>query len=220
MKPLKPVDFTAEITPLELSGPAGRLECVVGRPEISPKKVVGIVCHPHPLHGGTMNNKVVTTVCRSFQKLGVWSVRFNYRGVGQSEGSYGDVAGECQDLMAVIDQVKQLFADHTILLAGFSFGAFVAAFAATKIHPARLISIAPSVVNMDYSTLPTMPCPWLVIQGEQDEIVSPEAVYQWAAQVKPPVELIRISGVGHFFHGKLINLREVLMGALESDLSQ
>lgn len=158
-----------------------------------------------------MGNKVVHTVGRAWRELGIPSVRFNFRGVGHSAGEYGDGIGETDDLLAVYDWVKQQWPDVEILLAGFSFGSFVA-YRGSSLRPVRhLVTLAPPVHHYPYTDTAEPSCPWMVIQGEADEVVPPQEVYDWleTLQTQPRVE--RLPDVGHFFHGHLIKLRELLV---------
>src|SRR3990167_159180 len=127
-----------------IPGAIGRLEIITMRSQAQDKAVTAIICHPHPLHGGTMHNKVVHTIAKAFKDLGIKSVRFNFRGIGASEGSYGQGLGEVEDALAIVDWVKKVCPHDEIWLAGFSFGAYIAAQTATRISPAQLITIAPS----------------------------------------------------------------------------
>lgn len=194
---------------LLLPGPAGRLEVHVDLPEddVAALPLVAIVCHPLSTEGGTMHNKVVTMTARALRELGATTVRFNFRGVGESEGAFDAGKGELDDLRAVAAWVRQQRADAVLWLAGFSFGAYVSLRAAAQLQPAMLVSIAPPVGRWDFAgvTLPT--CPWLVIQGEADEIVDPQAVYDWLKKTKAQAELVRMPDTSHFFHRKLIDLR-------------
>ncbi len=192
--------------PITIAGPAGAIEAVLHDTDM-PLTHVGIICHPHPLQEGTMHNKVVTTVARTFNNMGINAVRFNYRGVGLSEGLYGDVVGEVADCKAVVAWAQQQWPHAKLWLAGFSFGAYIAAAAAEQVPTQQLISIAPAVERMPYSELGKINCPWLVIQGEADEVVTPQAVYDWFEALDAQKTLIRLPDTGHFFHGKLMDLR-------------
>lgn len=192
--------------PVTIAGPAGTIEAVVHDTDM-PITHVGIICHPHPLQEGTMHNKVVTTVARSFNDMGIAALRFNYRGVGLSEGEYGDVVGEVDDCLAVVAWALQRWPNAKLWLAGFSFGAYIAAATAAKVPTQQLISIAPAVERMPYTTLGVISCPWLVIQGEDDDVVTPQAVYDWFDALQAQKTLVRLPGTGHFFHGKLMDLR-------------
>jgi len=203
---------------IEIPGPCGVIEAAIEWPanadaSQAPDQIkdIAIVCHPHPLHGGTMNNKVVTTVARAFLKLGYAAIRFNYRGVGRSDGEFAQGEGETDDLFAVIDWVKKQFPNTTISLAGFSFGAYVATNAAHRLSDVKqLVLVAPAVHHHDYSKFGAITCPWIIVQGEDDEIVPPQQVFDWVATLPRPVTLIRMENTTHFFHGKLVELRDRL----------
>jgi alpha/beta superfamily hydrolase len=200
-----------------LPGPTGLLQVVAAPADPGTARHKSLViCHPHPLYGGTMNNKVVTTVFRTFRAAGFDVVRFNYRGVGRSEGVYDESRGETDDLLAVIAWLEQLKPQQPLWLAGFSFGSFVAAKGALRSSCEQLISLAPAAHHNDFAGLPTMTCPWLVIQPEADEVVPPQSVYDWVAHrpTATEIKLIRIPEASHFFHGKLILLRDTLLTEL------
>jgi uncharacterized protein len=197
-----------------LTGPVGALEVATALPAVTPTRLA-IICHPHPLFGGTMHNKVVTTVERSLRELGAATVRFNFRGVGSSHGSFDDGMGESDDLAAIVAFARSCYPALPLDLAGFSFGSFVAARMANAAEAARLITIAPAVTKWDFSQLSPPSMPWLIVQGEADEVVDPQAVYRFAANVQPAPRLIRMAECSHFFHGKLLELREVLTAALQ-----
>lgn len=198
---------------ISIAGPAGQLEAVQSEPTTVPIPYVGIVCHPHPLHSGTMNNKVVHTLVKSFRDLGMNTIRFNYRGVGNSAGSYGNGIGETEDVLAVIHWAQQNFPGNNICLAGFSFGAYVSLRAAIQTPIKLLISIAPPITHADLNGLvPT--CPWIIVHGEQDELFAIQEVIDWVKTITPTPELIRIPGASHFFHGKLIELRNELTNVI------
>jgi len=201
-----------------INGPSGNIEAVVEFPDDRSKNIVAVICHPHPLFEGNMNNKVVTTLVRTCQKLGAIAIRFNFRGIGASEGEYGNVTGELEDLRAVIIWAQQQYPDADLWLAGFSFGSYIAAKLATELPVKQLISIAPPVQNMDFAHLPKISCPWVIVQGDADEVVSAEQVYTWLQTRTEPYQLIRMPEVGHFFHGKLIELREDLVAAIRPQL--
>lgn len=201
---------------ITIPGPAGDIECIIEPPRADHQaSIMVVICHPHPQHGGTMNNKVVTTVAKAVQKMGAWSARFNYRGVGNSAGEYDNAIGEVDDLLAVVDYVTTQHPQLTLWLAGFSFGAYIAAKGATKVSAKQLISIAPSVENMDFQSLPEITIPWLVIQGDQDEIVSAQAVYEYVDSLPNPPKLIKMPAVGHFFHSRLPDLESALQDNLD-----
>jgi alpha/beta superfamily hydrolase len=199
-----------------LAGPAGDLE-VLATPQsdigLSPQ-TIAVICHPHPLFSGTMHNKVVTTLGWACRDLNIATVKFNFRGVGKSAGQYANGIGELEDLLAVIQWVKSCCPDAILWLAGFSFGSYIAACAATQLDVAQLVSIAPPVTNFHFPVPPAVSCPWLVVQGEQDEVIDAEAVFSWVETLHPQPTLIRMSAAGHFFHGKLVDLRRLLVERL------
>jgi uncharacterized protein len=204
--------FPEQSAHLLIPGPVGQLEALANRSAQNPQKIVAVICHPNPLHEGSMHNKVVTTIFKALDKLGIATVRFNYRGVGESEGEYGDVLGEQDDLRAVIDWVQQALPDYQLWLAGFSFGAFISASVCHERDDVRqLISIAPAVNMHEFEFLQNIQCPWLVVQGEQDEIVPAQEVVAFAKHPPSPLTFKLIPNVGHFFHGHLIELRELLI---------
>ena len=195
-----------------LIGPAGKLELLLTQPETPDFLITAIICHPHPLFGGTLHNKIVTTLASFFHKKGVHTIRFNFRGVGLSEGVYDEGKGEQQDLIAIMNEIKCKRPTHAIWLAGFSFGGFVAASVATRIPVAKLITVAPAISFFPAQLQVTSP--WIIIQGEEDEVVSPAAVYHWVEHAFPKPILIRIPHTGHFFHGKLLELKKALESGL------
>ncbi|MDH5544212.1 MAG: alpha/beta hydrolase [Gammaproteobacteria bacterium] len=201
---------------ISISGPAGTLEAVVSIPEeYNQFHAVSVVCHPHPLHGGTMDNKVAHTLAKAFNSLNVPAIRFNFRGVGKSTGQFAEAIGETEDALAVIHYAQSQFPDHDIWLGGFSFGAYIALRVSQQIELAQLITVSPAVnlYALDDYRSPT--CPWLLIQGEDDEIVPVESVKTWADQVQPPPQLHLMPETGHFFHGRLIDLRDAIIHHLE-----
>jgi uncharacterized protein len=202
-------------TPSLIPGPAGNLEISLEKPQVITSNFVGIACHPHPLYDGTMNNKVVTTLSRAFNHLGLVSIRFNFRGVGKSEGEYAYGIGEVEDLRAVIEWSRQQFPGNRLLLAGFSFGSFIAAKMATEVMPEILILVAPPVHYDNFKDLTYFPFPTLVVQGENDEVIQSQEVFAWVDRLSPQPKLIRMPGVGHFFHGKLIELRDSIFAFLK-----
>ena len=198
----------------EIAGPAGRIECAFDRPEGTPRGVA-VVCHPHPQFGGTLDNKVVQMVTRTFLQLGWASVRFNFRGVGRSEGTWGEGLGEVEDALAVVRAVRgrSEFAALPWALAGFSFGGYVAATVADRLpeadKPRRLVLVGPST---EKQALPKVPADTVVLHGEVDDVVPLSATLAWARPQSLPV--IVFPGVGHFFHGQLTSLRTVLLREL------
>jgi uncharacterized protein len=202
--------------PLAIGGPAGVLEAILEDPLASSAAGApagfAVVCHPHPLHGGTMHNKVVHTLARVFIELGLPTLRFNYRGVGTSAGRYDNGRGETEDALAVIDFGRQRWPNAPVSLAGFSFGALVALRAAARsAQVERVVSVAPPVGRADPSVSARPDCPWLIVQGDADEIVDHRQVTAFAASFSPPPQLQVLPGVDHFFHGRLRELHEAVM---------
>jgi alpha/beta superfamily hydrolase len=202
--------------PFRISGPAGALELLLEDPladvaDTGARAGFGVVCHPHPLHGGTMTNKVVHMVARSLQEQGLATLRFNYRGVGQSEGSYDEGRGETADALAVIAWGRERWPQAPLTLAGFSFGSMVALMAAPLVEPIRLITVAPAVANVGYAAIQQPRCPWLILQGEADELVDYRAVIEFAGRFSPPPVLRLFPGVDHFFNGHMPELREAVL---------
>lgn len=200
--------FPRESATLLLDGPAGALEVAVDPAEATPVPVVAVLCHPLPTEGGTMHNKVVTMAARALRELGIDTVRFNFRGTGGSAGSFDHGDGETEDLRAVAAWTRAQRPGSALWLGGFSFGSYVALRAAPALQPALMLSIAPPVGrSWDFGAITPPNCPWLVIQGEADEIVDPQAVFAWIATLPEPPELIRMPDTSHFFHRKLLDLR-------------
>lgn len=158
-----------------------------------------------------MTNKVVTTMARAFKELGISSLRFNFRGVGQSEGSYDEGIGESKDMLFLASQWKKDNPHTHFLFAGFSFGSYVAYRAAAQFNHVMLVTIAPPVHHYNYLEFIPHPNPWLIIQGEEDEVVPASDVFEFAADSQPCVPVIHFPDTGHFFHGKLIDLRLHIM---------
>ena len=216
---MDPEQFPTETTEFFLSGPAGRLECLADLPEPDQARpAVAVLCHPHPVHGGTMRNKVVTIMERSLRELGLRTVRFNFRGTGESEGEFDDGKGEVDDLLSVIEWTRKTCPDDDLWLGGFSFGAFIALSAAQDLPVRQLITIAPPVERYGFDQLMPPNCPWLVVQGDEDEVVSPEAVFQWAEGLDQEANLVVMEGTGHFFHRRLMDLRGLIKNHVRPNL--
>jgi len=194
-----------------IPGPAGDIECAVDTPA-GAVRGVAVVCHPHPQHGGTLDNKVAQTLARAFVQLGWRSVRFNFRGVGASAGVWDEGVGETLDALAVIAAHRDPAAPF--MLAGFSFGAYVASQTAARLpddaKPQRLVLVGPSTQRQE---LGPVPAGTLVIHGESDEVVPLSATLAWARPQNLPV--IVFPGVGHFFHGQLALLKSVVVQELQ-----
>jgi uncharacterized protein len=210
-------EFPCNVT-LTLAGPAGGLETLTACPAGTARAATVVICHPHPLHGGSMQNKVVHTLARGFGEHGVRSVRFNFRGVGASEGRFAHGDGETEDALAVLEWVRGQRPHDAIWLAGFSFGAFVALRAARVAQVAGLVTVAPAVHLYDVSEIRLPDCPWLLIQGEDDEVVPVTVVQRWLTGLHPHPQAVFLPGVGHFFHQRLNELRAALAGFLPAHL--
>lgn len=212
-----------------IPGPAGPLEVVVEEPAGIPKGLA-VVAHPHPLMGGTMDNKVVHTLVRALVQMGWRAVRFNFRGVGRSAGAWDEGRGESTDLMAVVShhRAQPDVAQSPLLLAGFSFGGFVAAQTFVRLQQAQaeqagqphaagrmaadhLVLVSPATSKY---TVPAVPADTLVVEGEEDDVVPLSAILDWARPQGLPVTVV--PGVGHFFHGQLGTLRDIVKRHLAS----
>jgi hypothetical protein len=197
-----------------VDGPAGAIEAMIERPPAARGDIAAVCCHPHPLYGGTMQNKVVHTLARACQDLGVTTVRFNFRGVGASEGRHDDGIGESEDAAAVADHALGATGAKRLWSLGFSFGGFVAYRLATARDAAALVTVAPPVQRFDFTRLPVPHCPWLVAQGDADDLVDHERVLAWTRSLDPAPEVRILAGAEHFFHGRLTELRSILAGWL------
>ena len=198
---------------LRLTGPAGVLEALIETPAglETPPAAFGVICHPHPLHGGTLDNKVVWTLARAFQELGAPTIRFNFRGVGASAGSHDAGPGEIDDTLAAIAYGRERWPRAALWLAGFSFGGVVAIRAAVSAHPSRLVTVAPGITRLDVGDAPPPACPWLIVQGDADDVVPAQAVIAWARTLSPAPQLTVLPGAGHFFHGRINELRDIVL---------
>jgi alpha/beta superfamily hydrolase len=200
-------------------GPAGRIECSADLPPAhQARRGIAVVAHPNPPDGGTMHNKVVTMCARALTEVGIAAVRFNFRGTGASEGSFDNGRGEVLDLLAVARWAQAARPDSQLWLAGFSFGAWVALQAARQLPVKQMISIAPPVGFRDFTGVRPPDCPWLLIQGEQDEVVDANAVFEWAAKQQPAPSVVRMPDTGHFFHRRLLDLRGAIKNGVRKNL--
>ncbi len=186
-----------------VAGAAGRIECAVDTPEGGAARGIALVAHPHPLFGGTLDNKVAQTLARAFVELGYEAWRPNFRGVGQSEGSHDEGRGELEDLLAVLEHAGA----RRPALAGFSFGAALVAQAAQRIEAERLVLVGLAVNRLP---VPKVAADTLVIHGEEDTTVPLADVFAWARPQDLPV--VVIPGTDHFFHRRLGLLRAIVKG--------
>ena len=206
-----------------LAGPVGQLETKLEFPDDAGEtpRVFGVACHPHPLYGGTMDNKVTHVLARAMNECGAPCYRFNFRGVGASGGTFDNGRGEVDDLAAVVAEGRRRFPGAGLWLGGFSFGAFVALRGAEKLGPDKLIAVAPPVARFELGTVVHPQCDWLLVQGDADDVVAPDAVLAWAGEQPPnsqarPPRVHVLAGAGHFFHGRLHELKPLLLDFLKS----
>lgn len=195
------------------AGPAGPLEGVLHLPDAAPR-AIAVVAHPLPTMGGTMENKVVTTLTKAFMELGFAALRFNFRGVGNSAGEFDEGDGEIEDVLAVVHHARQEYGHLPLILSGFSFGGYVQARAALHLHPQRLVLVAPAVgrtvPSFENSTsMPHVPHNTLLIHGEQDDVVALADVMEWARPQHLPI--VVLPGAEHFFHGRLNQIKQLVM---------
>jgi uncharacterized protein len=207
--------MSLQVARLSLKGQAGALEAILEDPGV-PGSSYAVICHPHPLFGGTMENKVVTTVARALRETGIPTLRFNFRGVGASEGAFDQGVGETADADIVASWGAERWPGRTLVAAGFSFGGYVALRLAQLRESQQrevrlLITIAPAVQRFDANSTARPRCPWLVVQGDADDVVDPAAVIGWVNSLIPKPQLVVMPGVGHFFHGRLQELRDAVV---------
>lgn len=199
-----------------IAGPAGRLEALLESPGAGEPTGSAVICHPHPEHGGTMQNKVAHTLARAFVAKGFAALRFNFRGVGESEGKFDEGEGEVEDALAAVRMMKDRMGAGNLWLAGFSFGAAIAIHAAREARPDGLVSVAPAITRVSTRMAAQPDCPWLIIQGDEDELVPVAETIAFVNGLDPGPELRIFDGTEHFFHGKLVELRhavEAFIGA-------
>ena len=188
-----------------IGGPVGRIECAVDKPH-NPARGVALIAHPHPLFGGTLDNKVVQTLARAFVELGYESWRPNFRGVGETEGVHDEGRGELEDLEAVLTAARRTSGGDNIVLAGFSFGASLQARLAQRATPQWLVLVGIGITRLE---APAVPPETLVIHGENDDTVPLAAVLDWARPQELPV--LVVPGAEHYFHRKLHILKRIVL---------
>jgi alpha/beta superfamily hydrolase len=198
---------------LMLEGPAGKLECLLVQPDAwREHDPIAICCHPHPLHGGTMHNKVVYIMAKTYHQLGCASLRFNFRGVGQSQGEFDNGVGEQADVLAIAAWLQQRYPAAPLWLGGFSFGGYVSLMSHAQINPSRLLVVAPAVeLYPDVRNIQVHTKDWILVQGGADDLVSPEAVGAWLKQQRNKPRLIWFEQAGHLFHGYLNKMQEQIL---------
>jgi len=196
-----------------IEGPAGALEMLVTL-AVNPV-ALAVICHPHPLHGGSMTNKVVHTLMRAARDMGASVVRFNFRGVGRSGGEHDAGRGEIDDCLAVIDWARQEMPAPALWVMGFSFGGYIAAAAANRLadEPDRLVLVAPSVERLPFAALLPLKVSATVMMGEADDVVASAAVFD-LLEGREDVDVVRFAETGHFFHGRLVELKDAVERSL------
>jgi alpha/beta superfamily hydrolase len=199
-----------------IDGQVGKIETVLAEPDkVSHVGInsIAVIAHPHPLYGGTMDSKIVHTLFKTLPELGFFTVKFNFRGVGKSEGVYDNGVGEVEDVLSVAAAIKKKlsvsFNSSPLLLAGFSFGGAIQAHAAQQLNPQQLIMVAPSVERLKAPPVVGHAACTLIIHGDRDDVVPLKSVLDWAAPQELPV--VVIPGAEHFFHGRLHILRRVIL---------
>ncbi|MGI9233275.1 MAG: alpha/beta hydrolase [Woeseiaceae bacterium] len=197
-----------ETRELFINGPVGKLQAILETPTEAEPIAVAVVCHPHPQHGGTMHNKVAYTLARTFVRLGFSVIRFNFRGTEASEGQFDEGIGELDDALAAVAWTREQQPSKPLWLAGFSFGAAISVRAAIDVDVSGLISVAPAVSRFASGLSGQPRCPWLIVQGDEDELVDIDETIDWFNDLEPGPELLVMEGAEHFFHGRLIDLRE------------
>lgn len=204
--------------PFFFRGALNSLEARLLVPDNFRTPYVAILGHPHSLQGGTMNNKVVTTMARALRELGIPSLRFNFRGVEHSEGEYDHGVGESEDMLCLARLWEEERPGSRYLFAGFSFGSYVTYRAASQWPHELLISVAPAVNHYDYAHFSSAPSVWHILQGDDDEVVPLDEVMAFAAQCHPALLVHRFPDAGHFFHGKLLLLKETLIEIIQTEV--
>ena len=200
-----------------LDGDAGKMQCLLDLPDDAPRGIA-LVAHPHPLYGGTMENKVAQTLARTFVTLGYAVARFNFRGVGESEGVYDDGKGEVDDMAIMYEHMRARYLDLPVTLAGFSFGTFVQAQFALRLEaegraPERLVLVGTAAGKWP---MPAVPQDTILIHGEQDDTITMQQVFDWARPLDIPVTII--PGADHFFHRKLGHIKNLVIQLWRRDI--
>ena len=206
-------------TEVFIDGPQGQLEALYL--EVADATGIALICHPNPVQGGTMLNKVVSTLQRTVRDAGLITLRFNYRGVGKSAGSHDMGTGEVDDAQAAAAWLIARHPGLPLTLLGFSFGGFVAATLGGRLEAqgqavARLFMIAPAVMRIASQDDLPKGGELVLIQPDTDEVVDPQLVYQWSERLQRPHELLKVAECGHFFHGKLTDLKDLVLPRLSN----
>ncbi len=206
-------------TPVVIDGPVGQLEALYL--DVPDACGVALICHPNPVQGGTMLNKVVSTLQRTARDAGLITLRFNYRGVGASAGTHDMGTGEVDDAQAAARWLRAKHPELPMTLLGFSFGGFVAASLGGRLEAGgeqlkHLFMVAAAVMRLSDADQLPQACPLTLIQPETDEVIDPQTVYDWSAALKRPHELLKVAECGHFFHGKLTDLKDLVLPRLSN----
>lgn len=206
-------------TPVVIDGPVGQLEALYL--DVPDARGVALICHPNPVQGGTMLNKVVSTLQRTARDAGLITLRFNYRGVGASAGTHDMGTGEVDDAQAAAQWLRAKHPELPMTLLGFSFGGFVAASLGGRLEAGgerlkHLFMVAAAVMRLSDADQLPQGCPLTLIQPETDEVIDPQTVYDWSAALKRPHELLKVAECGHFFHGKLTDLKDLVLPRLSN----
>ena len=192
-------------------GPDGEIECLLSTPlNDKPINHVAVVCHPHPLYSGSMNNKVVFTIAKSLNKHNIPVMRFNFRGVERSQGQFDNGIGEKDDLRAVTELLMKLYPSKSLWLGGFSFGSYIATSMQKTLGAKHLITVAPAVTSFDFNAFPEPNCSWLLIQGLADEVIDANEVLSWANNLQQPPTIRTLEDTSHFFHRRLVDLAKII----------
>jgi alpha/beta superfamily hydrolase len=219
--PLEPL-APGENRSLFVPGGAGRIETLLAAPRQHPPRAICVVCHPHPLYGGAMSNKVVYSLASSALQAGALTARFNFRGVGKTEGAYDQARGETGDTLAVIGLLRRHLPGAPLVLAGFSFGAYVSLRAAAQAQPALQVSISLPLGGSAYigdDAAPAHPgCPWLAVHSTDDDVVNYAQTRDALQAYEPPPQLVTFEDAGHFYHGRLTELQQAVLPFLQEHL--
>ncbi len=192
-------------------GPTGQLEALLAAPETQNSlNAIAVVCHPHPLHEGTLHNKITYMIAKTLIDHGIPTLRFNFRGVGKSQGSFANGVGEKDDLISAIEKMRQIFPDKHLWLGGFSFGSCMALKASHEENAKQLFTVAPPVKAIYFTNFTPPQCPWLLLQGLADEIVNAQDVLDWCSELESPPKILTYDGVGHYFHRRLGDIKSAI----------
>ena len=210
--------FPTETAELMLTGPAGRIETLVGVPDQVPPEApdaVAIICHGLPETGGRIQGRVTHLIDKSLRQLGLRTVRFSFRGVGDSAGEHDQGTGETEDLLEIVRWVQYHNPNRELWLGGYDFGSYVTARAAQIVDCKHLISVAPTVAKFDYAGLTRPDCHWLIVHGDEDETTPVEMVQDWVNWMAPPAQLIVMQETNHKFKRRLMDLRGVIKNGVK-----